>query len=314
MSLILLILIPGLLFSQEKLPEESQLLGKSTLTMVNGVHSSLSDRLISASNYLDNFFADERMDDEGSRSKVVVSYLTAYDYFLGLSHEYVIRARLHLPRTEHKLRLIIDSSEDEVSTNEGDDALIPKKSQVEDRLQELRAALQYVMLSSKLWQISANSGVRFTVPPDPFGRLRIRRLFFVDKLKLRFVQSFFWYRSQGVGETTSFDIEKSLSDKLFFRSNSRVTALRDSDELSFRQSFSMFQDIGKKKILVYSVGAIADLNQPATTNSYYLNAQYRHNFYEKWAFYEIVPSLFFDRVNRFIASPGILLRLDIVFG
>lgn len=284
---------------------------QKALTMVDGVRDTLSNQLIFISNYVDNFFADERMEDEGSKSKVVLSYILAHDDFRGSSREFFLKARLHFPQTEERLRLIIDSSdEDETDVTETTAAA----SATENTLYDLKAALQYIFLSSKLWQVSANSGVRFSVPLDPFVRLRVRRLFFVDKIKLRFVQSVFWFQSEGWGETTAFDIEKSISEELFFRSSSQVTGYADTNVLVFSQSFSLFQDIGKKKLMVYSLGMNADLNLPAITTRYYINARYRHNFYKNWAFYELVPSINFERENEFNASPGILLRMDIVFG
>lgn len=285
-----------------------------TLHLVDNVHASISEHLISVSNYIDNFFSNERMEEEGSKSKIILSYFVAHDGFLGTSSDYIIKARLHLPKTEGRLRLIINGR-DENET----DAVVgirnsPNQNKTESRLAELKAAIQYVLLSSKLWQVNANTGLRFSVPLNPFARFRIRRLFFIKEFKLRFAESLFWYKLTGIGKSTSFDVEKGLGELFFFRSSSRVTAIKDTNELSFSQSFSIFQDISRKKILIYSIGSNADLNLPATMSTYYINTRYRHNFYKRWAFYEVVPSLFFERFNEFKTSPGILLRLDVVLG
>lgn len=303
----------SLVIGSEVKGEENSVRNKA-LVVVDDIHGSMSENLIFAANYIDNFFSNERMDEEGSKSKIVLSYLSGHDRFLGSSTEYVIRARLHLPKTEGRLRLVLDSTDE--SDTEATDLNVSNLEQNEtvNRFNELKAALQYVLLSSKLWQVSMNSGMRFSVPPNPFVKFRVRRLFFVDKLKIRFVESLFWYKLTGWGEYTSIDVERNVWDKFFFRSSSRVTAINDTDELSFRQSFSLFQDIGQKKLLTYTIGANADLISPTTMSTYYINTRYRHNFYKNWAFYEVVPSLFFDRVNGFTISPGILFRLDLVLG
>ena len=284
---------------------------EKALGIVDGVHGSVSGQLIFISNYLDNFFSSERMDEESSRSKVVLSYLTGYDHYLGSSNEYVLRAQLHFPKTERRLRLVIDSSEDEVGASEAGEPVQPEQ---EGKINDLKAALQYIFVKSKYWQVSTNTGIRFSVPLDPFAKLRIRRLFFVDGLTLRLTQSVFWFTSDGWGETTSFDVERKLNDKYFFRSTSQVSAVRDTGAKTFSQSFSLFQDVGERKIMVYTLGMSADLNSPAIVTRYYVNAHFRHNFYKKWAFYELVPGISLDRGNSFNASPGFVIRFDIVFG
>ena len=307
-------------YSREETQQEEMLVGQKNdekpldeqaLEVVDGVHQSLSGQLISASNYLDNFFSDKRMEDEGSKSKVVFSYLAGYDDFRGVSSIYSVTAQLHFPKTQRRLRLVIDGSEDETSEANVDSS---EEAGSENRFEELKAALQYVFVKSKFWQISARTGLRFTVPVDPFAKLRVRRLFFVEGLTLRLTQSVFLYKSDGWGETSAFDIEKRLDDTYFFRSSSRLTAIRDTGERSFLQTWSIFQDIGEKKILVYSLGGSADLNSPPSTLLYYLKARFRHNFYKKWAFYELIPILSFDRGNSFEASPGFFIKLDVVFG
>ena len=309
---IYLFLVSELLVAgEQKVSSKELAFDEKALAMVDGVHDSLSDHLILISNYIDNFFADERMEEEDSSSKVVLSYLTSNDQYRGAKNEYTLKARIHLPKTEKRLRLIIDSNVDDESFA---DANTKNLAASETRFNELRTALQYILLSSKLWQVSTHSGVRFSIPLNPYAKLRIRRLFFVKTFKLRLIQSLYWYKTEGWGETTSFDIEKSLSKKYFFRSNSQAVAIRDTGQFSFAQTFSIFQDIGKKKIMVYSVGSNADLNLPAVTTSNFINAKFRHNFYKKWAFYEAVPSITWERENNFNASAGFLFRLDIVFG
>ncbi|MDH3325450.1 MAG: hypothetical protein OEM38_01890 [Gammaproteobacteria bacterium] len=306
------IIISGAALGEESEPSFGEpRLERNALRIVNDVHATVSNNLISVSNYIDNFFAAKRMEEEGSKSKVVLSYLTAHDDFRGSTNEYILKVRLHFPKTEERLRLVVDSNEEEDSVAGTD---TPNQAVTENRVGELMAALQYIFVRSKIWQVSANSGLRFSVPLDPFAKLRIRRLFFVDGLTLRLTESVFWFNSDGWGETTSFDVERKLNQKYFFRSSSRVTAIRDTHERSFTQSFSVFQDVGDKKIMVYTLGTNADLKLPAVVTQYYINLHFRHNFYKKWAFYELIPGITMERENSFNASPGFLVRFDVVFG
>jgi len=297
--------------NNEPINNEGTRLDKKAIVIVDEVHDAVSNRVVSVSNYIDTFFANDRMDEEGSKSKIVLGYQLGYDDFRGGSKEYALRARLHLPRTEERLRLVIDSSENEDDSSETD-ANVQAGS--EGRIDELKAALQYIFVSSELWQVSANTGIRFIIPLDPFAKLRIRRLFFVNSLTLRLTQSFYFFRSVGWGETTAIDFEKELTDKYFFRSSSQIRTIRDTSEKSFSHAFSLFQNIGQKKLVVYSVGINADLTSPPVTTQYYLNTRYRHNFYKKWAFYELIPGITLERENSFNVSPGFFVKLEIIFG
>ena len=296
---------------ESSLEEQEIGLDQKALEMVDEVHDSLSYRLVSASNYIDNFFSDKRMEEEGSKSKIVLSYFSGYDDFSGASNAYSLRAQLHFPKTQRRLRLVIEGDEEENIESVADK---PVQAESVNKFEDLKAALQYIFVRSEYWQISANTGIRFTVPLDPFAKLRIRRLFFVDSLTLRLTQSVFVFKSDGWGETSTFDIEKKLNENYFFRKTSKVTAIRDTGERSFAQTWSVFQDIGEKKILVYTLGWNVDLTSPPRGILYYLNTRFRHNFYKKWAFYELIPMLSFDRANSFDMSPGFFVKLDIVFG
>jgi len=280
-----------------------------TEEIANGIHESLSDNLIYFSNLIDNFFVEERMDDEGSDSRVILSFLTSIDDLQTIHSEYSFKVRLHLPKTQNKLRLVVESSidfdqdPDEINiTDDSKDA-------------EYSTALQFVFSESKLWQFSSSAGMLFSTPLNPFLRMRLRRLFFVGEWETRITQTFFWFEVEGVGETTSLDFERKINEAFFFRVSSKATIVEEEPGVvSGNQNFSLFQRLSSTKGLVYSIGADGLLNAPAHVSRYYVNARFRRNFYKKWAFYEVVPGMEFYREDHFKESPFLLLKLDIVIG
>lgn len=282
------------------------------LSFADKLQESLSEQLISISDSIDNFFVNERMDYEGSRSRVVLSYFLRFNEFQAPRSEYLIRARLNFPKTQHKLKLVVESSvgldnvaeDGEVSRdliNAQDDA-------------QYSTALQFVFSETKNWQVTSSAGMRFATPLDPFLRLRFRRHFFNHDWIFRLVETFFWYEQEGFGEYTEFNAERKLSDIYYFRSSSKLSISEDAPDLNFTHRFTIIERITDRKAMAYSVGMESQLNQPAAISRYYTNIAFRHNFYKKWAFYEIIPELSFPRKSDYKLSPSILFVLDVVIG
>lgn len=282
------------------------------LPIADKIHGTLSEQLIFISDRIDNFFVEERMEHEGSRSRVVLSYLVTFTESEQPLSEYLIRARLNFPKTQRKLKLVVESSvglDNEAVDGEVSRDLI----NAEDNAQ-YSTALQFVFTESELWRVSTSAGMRFSTPLDPFVRLRLRRHFFNQEWIFRIIETLFWYELEGFGESTEFNAERKLNDEFYFKSASKLAASEDNSDVSFTQKFSVFQRLQDKKAMAYSIGMESNVNHPATVSRYYTNVAFRHNFYKEWAFYEIVPELSFPRDDGYQASASILFALDIVFG
>ncbi len=299
--------------SAEDITTDSKPMVEVAEEFADGIHESLSDNIIYYSNMLDNFFVDERMDDEGSHSRVVLGYLTSTDDLQYIHSEYLLKVRLHLPKTQNKLRLVVESSID--FDQEVDEFNIADDLKDAGKNAEYSTALQFIFSESELWQVSSSAGMLFSTPLNPFLRIRLRRLFLLGEWESRLTQTFFWFNEEGMGETTSLDFERKMNNAFFFRTSSKATIVEeDPTVVSANQNFSLFQQLSSKTGLVYSIGADGVLNSPSHVSRYYINTRFRHNFYKKWAFYEVVPAVEFNREMQFEASPVLLLRLDIVIG
>jgi len=296
----------------EEITTEQQALDDLAEKLANDIHESLSDNLIFISDAIDNFFVDERIDDEGSHSRLIVSYLVDVADLDSIHSEYLLKLRLHLPKTQNKLRLVVESSVNFEDSDQIEDAV--NLREVSENA-EYSTALQFVFTESKYWQLSSNAGVRFSDPPNPFVRLRLRRLFFLGKWESRFTQTVFWFSEEGVGEVSSLDFERTLNKNFFFRSTSKATIAEEEEGIATgNQNFSLFQKRSVKRGFVYSVGVNGVFDDHSYIEKYYLNVRFRHNFYKKWAFYEVIPGYDFPRENNFSKKPFFIIKLDVVIG
>lgn len=306
----ILLITPCIAADLEPIVQESD---EFNIALANNIHQSLSENIISLSNAIDNFFVEERMDEEGSHSRVVLGFLITTEDAESVHSEYLLKARLHLPKTQNKLRLVVESSMDFEQETAEDNFADDLRQVSEDA--EYSTALQFIFTESQFWQISNSAGVRFSSSLNPFYRLRLRRVFLFGEWESRITQSFYWFEQEGFGETTAIDFERKINKHFFFRATSRATIVEEEPgEISANQNFSLFQPLSSKKGLVYSIGADGHLNHPAQASRYYINIRFRHNFYKKWAFYEVVPGVNFYRADAFVPASYILLKLDIVIG
>jgi len=282
-------------------------------SVANGVHSTVSAEIISISNKIDNFFVEERMEEEGSKSRLIISSFQSADTDLNVKQQFQFKGRLNFPKTQNRLRLVVESSIERDQLVEGEQVTgdtTAGTSQVED----YSTALQFIFTQSDKWQFSNKVGVRFRVPVDPFVRFRLRRSFFQNSWQFRIVETVAWYQSEGWGSTTNFDLERPVNQKLFFRESSRFNILNNDRDLLYDQSFSLFHTIRNKKIIVYSIGMNSQITDPIEVSKYFLNMKFRYNFFNKWAFFDIVPELAMEKEYDFKLLPRLSLQLDIVFG
>jgi len=284
-------------------------IGDFALDLVNGTHEVVSDSIIGVSDMIDNFFVEERMEEEGSSTRVHLSYFISEDIFGNLEHDYLFKARLSLPKTQNRLRLVVEST-----VNPEEDENLVAGSTDEERNSSFSTSLQYIFKKSKYWQVSSQAGVRFVVPPDPFAKLRIRRLFTYDQWIIRFVETLFITAAEGFGESSVLEFEHPIAKKLHFRSRSDLTVSQEVEDIIFIKTFSVYQKLTERQYLVYSTGTDIKVENSFPLQRYYLNMRFRHNFYKKWAFYEVVPEINFKRENDFEMLPLIFFKIDIVFG
>jgi len=279
--------------------------------IVDEVHGVVSGNIINISDQIDNFFVADRMEDEGSNTQVIFSYYISEDIYGNFQNDYLFKARLSLPKTQDRLRLVVEST---VSPNQENEDNQLGGSINEDRNSDFTTALQLIFKKTKYWQVSSKTGVRFAVPPDPFSQLRIRRMFFYNEWVTRLVETFFISQSQGIGESTALEVDHAIRGGLYFRSRSELTVAEKVDDMNFIQQFSIYQKITDRKMWVYSVGSEAVLKHNPLVNRNYMNVRFRHNVYKKWVFYEVVPELSFERENDFDMLPIMFFKIDMVFG
>lgn len=278
-------------------------------TFIDTAHLFLSTKLVNLVDEVDMFFGDERLDHEarGSFMRLALGFVANTDGTLSAINR--MRLKADLPRIQEKLNLVFESDE-EGSQLDSDPASIGALSGNDGT----STALRFIVRETRKWNVLADAGIRFGNPLDKFVRNRYRRTVTHRTWTLRLSETFFWYDSIGVGETTLLDADSRVGWNNLFRSSSFITWTRNDDILKFGQSFKLFHEIDEARALAmqFQINALSRPKNHVTDYSF--GASLRTRTGRRWLFLELNPKLGFDEENNFRATPTLTILMEAIIG
>jgi len=316
------LLIPGLLWANEQVgekptpPTQEDFLSKS-LRAAENTRDVLSNQVVRMSDYVDSFVGDERAVDEINDSHLQLRQ--SHVFYEDGSHDqyYTTRFKLDLPRTNRKLSLVIESENDQNQINDSENTTAPATTAPTTQAQgsSVTPSVQYVVRDNKQWHIRAHLGMQFdNGDPDPTTKLRIRRLFRGDIWNFRITETLFWYESVGEGETTQFDLERALNPQFFFRATNKSTWHKETENFDLLQQFTLFQDLGSRRLLSYYAAAFGVTEPEKQVTAYALGMNFRQLIHKDWLYMDIAPLALYPVETNFRCTPSITVSLEILIG
>lgn len=275
----------------------------------------LSGKLINFANDIDRFFGDDRNYQESNQSvfQIDLTKVAGYggDPKIALSG----RAKIHLPSTEKRLHLMLETNPDKNITGEPAQGQTTPITQV-SAPGSYAAAVRYEKEKEveRPWHFSADAGVQFQgIDTDPFARARGSYSVPLGLWRLKVAESVYWFRTIGAGETTQFDLEHFISDPILFRASSNATWLHDKQNFDLRQDLSIYHTLNDRTALLYQVSAMGVSNPQLQATDYVAFMLYRYRLHRKWIFFEVSPQMHFPRAQKYQFSPALSLRLEMLF-
>lgn len=269
----------------------------------------MNSRFCEPALWFDNFFATDRIFDEG----VVGTYVRWRNDFSYDEEEYFefktkLTASVQLPILKKRLRLTFEGEEDESLRD-----ITP------GNVDEARGTLglQFDFLENARSKFNVN--ITFT----PRIRFRYRYTLPVNEtLTLRLTQEV--QRENSVHSAkTRFDYEKLLDENFLFRSSTEAKFSEEFNGADWLQAFVLFQRLDKKTSLSYETSVIRISKPVSRTLDYRLAIRFRKNFHRRWLFYEVSPEMTwpitYDDERVFVEQGRrskwrLFFRLEIHFG
>lgn len=286
--------------------------------IIDAWHGTLSKGVQSTATWLDSFFGNERYEIEENMTLVKLRYDAFREEDSRWDTNPEIDLRLVLPQMKKKTRLIISGSPSDDFENR---LVQPGATGGTDQRHEERkvtTALQYFFQSTDRMNISMRVGAQLKQgSPVLFAGPRYR--YFCpgcpgEAWDSRFTQELFWWTDKGWQARTRIDLERSLPHELFFRTSLSGEWTENIYGYFYNLSFVLSQPLTRLSALQYEWSNSFETRPVHELEAVVLAVRYRRSFLRDWLFFEVAPQTRFPRERDFDFTPGILFRLEAVFG
>ena len=282
------------------------------LASLDAPHDLISATIVDFATGMDRFFGDERNFQEINRSVLQIDLTRVAGYNGKDSFVLSGRAKLHLPSTEKRFQVLVETDSEKNVTGEtvqeapvvNEKVTTPEKLSLAARIEQQDAAV---------WHVSADAGIQFGTPLEPFVRTRGSYSFPFEAWRAKLAESIFWFSTIGAGETTQLDFERLLSEPVMFRASSNATWLHDKQNFDLRQDLSLYQTLTERSALLYQASAIGVSNPQGQVTEYVVLALFRYRLHRDWMFFELSPQLHFPKADNFKSNRALSVRLELLF-
>jgi len=262
---------------------------------------------------LDRFFGDERNFQESNRSVFQLD-LNEQMQAGGLRESTLSgRIKLHLPSTEHRLHLLLESDPEQNTAGTG-----TAQNQTQ-RIGPFRAPGEYGLAlrveesEEQVWHTSTDVGIKLHAPLEPFARARASLVIPMGEWRMKPAQSLYWFSQSGLGETTQVDFDRPLAPQTLFRATSSVTWLHLPQRFDLQQDFTVFHTLDEKRAVQYQISLIGVSKPQSRLDDAVISVLYRRQLNRRWLFFEFNPQLHFRHAQSYDMDPLLWLRLQMLF-
>ena len=288
-----------------------------TIPVVDASRNYLSNKFVGMINGIDRFFGNSANFKESSDSVLQIDMTRVAGY--NGEHRVVFQgfAKVRLPNTEKRLKLLIESDPDtntanatkKIHTGVAPVNTAPPKSYGIGLRNELRSP-------NKRWFLGTDGGVKVAgLNSSLFMRMGGSYTLPMNKWQMKASQTVFWFNSTGAGETTQLTFDRPFNDTNLFRATSSDTWLNNTQTFDLRQDFSVYHPMTDRIASLYQASVIGIGTNRLETHvtDYVLLMQYRHRLHRKWTYLVVSPQLHFPESHGYKASGELIVRLEILF-
>ena len=291
----------------------TRLLEADVLGPVDTSRDYIAGQFVDFAASVDRFFGDDRNYLESNQSVLQLDITRVVGR--GAERRFVLsgRAKVHLPNTEKRLHLVLESNPDKNVSGEDTQTKSTPVDQVAAP-ESFAAAARIENTEKKLWHLSADGGIQLKgLDTSPFARTRGRLEVPLDKWSLKAAETFFWFRNTGTGATTELDLERHINEPELFRASTNATWLMKTGSFDLHQSLSLYHTLNERTALLYQVGAVGVSKPKMQVSEYILLFLYRYRLHHQWVYAELSPQLHYPQGDKYRVRPMLVMRLELLF-
>jgi hypothetical protein len=226
----------------------------------------------------------------------------------------VTRVRLNLPRTQERLKLLVERDVENL-TKPAAQRETEVAAGVAERDDNPYVALRAVAAERLNVGLTADVGVRVrSVEPDPFVRLRAERVFAWSGWTIPLSETLLWRRSEELSAATELVFLYPLSQRVALSLISNATWRRPLQGFELGQTAAVFWRASERSVAGTELVVIGHTEPQSELTAYSAALRYRRLIYRDWLVLELRPQLTYPRDKDFRAVPSFTLQLEAWFG
>jgi len=283
-------------------------------------HEFLSRRVEGYARKLDDFFSDpNRAYDSTGSTLQIRGHVTFFEG--GLTEgDSDVRANVSLPNTKDRLKLIVQrgleagtqtAAERDIKNATGSSQVTsPAAPQDDSYYLGLKALVAEVFKVS----LSAEGGVKFGRPVDPYVRLRAFRDFVFSQWSIRASETPLWKRTEGSSAASEIAALRPLSEEWQLRFTTKATWRSTTNYFDLAQVGSLYYTPDKRTAYNFELGAFAPSDRSQKLSVYSVTLRARRQIYRDWLYLELTPQILYQEANGFRSANSLMLQLETLFG
>lgn len=272
----------------------------------------VSERFVALIAGIDRFFGGERNFQESNQSVLQLDWNELLEPGGNRQGRFSGRVKLHLPSTEQRFRLLLESDpvQNSTSSTQGNQAQVAGQSA---SVSDYGLALRYENEKARTWHYSTDVGIRVQAPLDPFVRGRVSYQMPLQDWRMKTTESLFWFNEIGPGAGAQLDFDHSLTANTLFRTGSNAIWLHLPQRLDLRQDFTLFRTLDERQAMQYQASVVGTTRPFTRVEDSILSVLYRRQLHRTWLFFEVNPQFHFPHAQQFRFTPQLWLRLQVLF-
>jgi hypothetical protein len=283
----------------------------SIFSFLDTPQKTISAGVESVAQSMDEFFANEKVLYDSSGSYIRYSLDTLWQEGGRFTTVGNLDISLRLPRTEHKLKLVLESNP--VEKQNAIDRATTDSNVTQETEKSYYAGLQQDFGREDKWRYRPSLGLKLHFPLEYYFRIRAIRDLHFQKWKLRLTESAYWFDTTGFGFDSNMEWDRLIDDDLLFRSESLVRNTEEYKRFDLSQIFSLTQTLTERRAITYSIGFFGNSEPNIHATDYVLQARYRQILHADYLFLDLVPQIRFRIDNAFTEEDSLLMRLEWLF-
>lgn len=296
-------------------PEAGEPADKAPDTIVDMVHAGISRGIQGTASWMDSFFGDWRYASELNESYIRFRYNVFLEEAAKMYRKPDLQARFVLPQLREKTHIVLSGTPRETSEFSAVHTNSPYDQITNPDERNVSAALQQTFLKTAKQNFTLRAGAKLHASkPVLIAGPRYRVLFDTHGWGIRFTEEALWTSDTGWEARSIMDLEHPLPAGLFFRTSNQVDWVEDVAGYVYAFSFNIGQPLSARRGIDYewiNVFHTKPVNELVEVS---LRIRYRQRLWRDWLFFETAPQYRFPRDRSFKSVPGILFRLDMLFG